>query len=129
VSWLCDRETKESVMQCRPCCMNAKISVFEGTKENFPVWGLRFQRFAKTYTFRQKLKETPEANLPRKEEDESNDTDAHNAARQRNDDAVYCLIGPREAGYQVEIQRNDSSLVQRQSTSHRQGFASKDSSP
>jgi hypothetical protein len=53
---------------------NAKIPVFEGTKENFPVWWLRFQTFAKTYKFRQTLKETPEADLPRKEEEEEQAT-------------------------------------------------------
>jgi hypothetical protein len=37
------------------------------------------------------LKETPEADLPHKEEEEASDTDEQKAARQLNDDAVYCL--------------------------------------
>jgi hypothetical protein len=70
---------------------NAKIPVFDETKENFPVRWLRFQTFAKTYKSRQMLKETPEADLPCKEEEEASDSDEQKVARQRNDDAVYCL--------------------------------------
>jgi hypothetical protein len=69
---------------------NAKIPVFDGTKETFPVWWLRFQIFAKTYKFRQAVK-THEMDLPRKEEEEANDTDPQKPARQRNDNAVHCL--------------------------------------
>jgi Tfp pilus assembly protein PilF len=58
---------------------NAKIPVFDGTKENFPVCSLRFQTFAKTYKFRQTLKETPEADMPRKEEEETSDKNEQKA--------------------------------------------------
>jgi hypothetical protein len=69
---------------------NAMVPVFDGTQEGFSIWLLRFQTFAKTYKFRRVLTATPEADLPPTEEEVATDTDDQKAARQRNDDAVYC---------------------------------------
>jgi hypothetical protein len=73
---------------------NAKIPIFDGTRENFPLWWLRFQAFAQTYKFKEALKAEPEEDLPTNEdadEDEDEDDEGVQAARKRNSDAVYSL--------------------------------------
>jgi hypothetical protein len=70
---------------------NAKVLFLDGTQEGFTIWWLRLQTFAKTYKFRRLLTATPEADLPPTEEKVATDTDDQKAARQRKDDAVYCL--------------------------------------
>jgi hypothetical protein len=54
-------------------CQDSSLRRNQG---KLPSWWLRFQTFAKTYKFRQTLKMTPEADLPRNEEEEACDTDA-----------------------------------------------------
>jgi hypothetical protein len=54
---------------------NAKIQVFDGTRENFPVWWLHFQAFAQTYKFKEALKEEPEDDLPTTEDEDEDEED------------------------------------------------------
>jgi hypothetical protein len=70
---------------------NAKIPVFDGSRENFPVWWLRFQAFAQTYKFKEALMDEPEDFLPIAEDTGVIESEEEEAARKRNNDAVYSL--------------------------------------
>jgi transcription termination factor NusB len=67
------------------------IPIFDGSRENFPVWWLRFKAFAQTYQYNEALTESAESHLPFLEEEEDDERDEETASRKGNSDAVYTL--------------------------------------
>ena len=70
---------------------SVKVPTFNGKRDAFQVWWLRFSAFAKAYKFKKAIEVTPEADLPAQEEPTSNETADQEAARERNSTAMYYL--------------------------------------
>jgi hypothetical protein len=68
-----------------------RVPMFDGKRDNFQVWWIRFRAFATAQKFIKAVSKDKEVEMPGKEEDAATDTTANAAARSRNDTAVYYL--------------------------------------
>jgi hypothetical protein len=66
--------------------------MFDGKKDSFQVWWMKFSAYAMMMKFAQAVSTTTETDLPAKEVTGNNvvETDANKKARERNSAALYC---------------------------------------
>jgi hypothetical protein len=82
---------------------SVRVPTFNGNRDAFQVWWLRFQAFSKAYKFRSAIDDKKESDLPDKEEPQSGDTKEQEAARERNSTAVYYLTLAFECGESMKF--------------------------
>jgi hypothetical protein len=70
---------------------SVKVPSFNGKKEGFQTWWIRFRAFANAFGFLPALSATAEDDLPVTEDPGEGETDVQLAARKRNKSAVYYL--------------------------------------
>jgi hypothetical protein len=66
---------------------SVKVPTFDGKRDSFQVWWLRFQAFSKAYKFRSAIDDTKEPDLPDTGAPQQGDTTAQVEARERNSTA------------------------------------------
>jgi hypothetical protein len=71
---------------------SVKVPTFDGKRDSFQVWWMRFAAFAKAYKFYDAVQEQAEGDLPDKEKPSVHDTKDEIAARERNSTAMYYLV-------------------------------------
>jgi hypothetical protein len=82
---------------------SVKVPTFDGKRDSFQVWWLRFQAFSKAYKFRSAIDDKKGADLPNKEAPQVGDTTAQEEARERNSTAVYYLTLAFESGESMKF--------------------------
>jgi hypothetical protein len=83
--------------------MSVKVPTFNGNRDAFQVWWLRFQAFSKAYKFRSAIDDKKESDLPDKEVPQTVETKEQEAARERNSTAVYYLTLTFESGESMKF--------------------------
>jgi hypothetical protein len=87
----------------RPGIKSVKVPTFDGKRDSFQVWWLRFQALTKAYKFRSAMDDKKEDDLPDKEAPPVGDTTAQEEARERNSTAVYYLTLAFESGESMKF--------------------------
>jgi hypothetical protein len=87
---------------------SVKVPTFDGKRDSFQVWWMRFDAFAKAYKYHATIQEKAKADLPTTEQPDSNDTKTGIAARDRNFYShVLFGVGIYIPGsHEVPLQRN-----------------------
>jgi hypothetical protein len=70
---------------------SVKVPTFNGKKEAFQTWWIRFKAFANAYGFLPALSAKAEKDLPTTEDNEAEINVDQQAAVKRNNMALYCL--------------------------------------